>query len=171
MMIAVNSGCSSLWNAVICLILSSIIFTLIGMIIALQATSLNAFIVLSIPVEMILLVPVVLQVCGRMEGVTLYVPSSICMHLRLDEPVTMLSWIIVCFVIIVLYIVACRCVDQNLIDHRKVKIRKRQSYYADSFYHDCKRFSGMSVTLHPVHCFSCCLYWLSYVTGNTGCLY
>ena len=62
--LAVTAGCNALFQVLIGTVLSSILFSLLGLIIATKIHSLNQFLIATVPLELITFVPAILHLTG-----------------------------------------------------------------------------------------------------------
>lgn len=90
--------------------LSSILFTLLGMIIATKITSLNQFILATVPVEMVVFVPAVLHLFRITPAVMGSYPANVCMDLILGRDFSVVGLCLTIGLIALLFWAACQCV-------------------------------------------------------------
>ena len=90
--------------------LSSILFTLLGMIIATKITSLNQFILATVPVEMVVFVPAVLHLFRITPAVMGSYPANVCMDLILGRAFSVVGLCLTIGLIALLFWAACKCV-------------------------------------------------------------
>ena len=108
--LAVAAKCSFLPLLLLGTFLSSVMFTLSGMIIATKITSLNQFILATVPVEIIAFVPAVLHLFNvTPEYIRIY-PANVCMDLIYGREFSVMGLILVIVVIVLLFWAAYKCV-------------------------------------------------------------
>lgn len=90
--------------------LSGVVFTLLGIIIATKITSLNQFILWTVPIEVIGFIPPILHLFGLSPAVLRFYPTSICMNMIAGSRTTVLELLIVFVLIAVLLVTAHKCV-------------------------------------------------------------
>lgn len=90
--------------------LSGIIFTLLGIILATKITSLNQFILWTVPVETMGFAPAILHLFGAAPAVLPFYPASVCMDMIAGKQVTAAGVVIVLAFTAGLLAVAHRCV-------------------------------------------------------------
>lgn len=91
-------------------VLSSVIFTLLGIIIATKVTSLNQFILWTVPIEILGSVPAVFHLFGTSPAILHFYPANVCMDMIAGNQVTPVGLFFVVVLIIVLFIIARNCV-------------------------------------------------------------
>lgn len=108
--LAVAVKCRFLSSLLLGTFLSSIMFTLLGMIIATKITSLNQFILATVPVEMMVFVPAVLHLfCITPAFMGIY-PANVCMDLILGRDFSVVGLALTIGLIVLLFWAACQCV-------------------------------------------------------------
>lgn len=90
--------------------LSGAVFTLLGIIIATKITSLNQFILWTMPVEVLGFVPAILHRFGITPAVLRYYPLNVCMDMIAGKRITASGLVIVMLLIAVLTAAAHQCV-------------------------------------------------------------
>ena len=103
-------------------LISSVIFTLFGVIIATKISSLNQFILATVPVEIITFVPAILHLFGATPEVAGLYPTNACMDLVAGRNASPLGLGLDVLVIAVLFYVARKSVLKMWISHGGVKI-------------------------------------------------
>ncbi|MGM9532915.1 fluoroquinolone export ABC transporter permease subunit [Intestinibacter sp.] len=95
--------------------LSSIIFTLLGIIIATKITSLNQFILCTVPIEIIGFVPAVLHLFDISYYDVFYVyPPNVCIDMIAGNAFSPIGLLFTVVLIYVLFIIARKCVSRML---------------------------------------------------------
>ena len=108
--LGIASGSKSLISVVIGTFLSSSIFTLLGVIVATKITSLNQFILATVPVEVIGFVPALLHLFGVTPSIGKIYPANTCMDLIAVRGFSIPGLLITVICIILLFIAAHKCV-------------------------------------------------------------
>lgn len=90
--------------------LSSIVFTLLGIIIATKITSLNQFILATVPVEIIAFLPAILHLFDITPDFFGFYPGNVCMDLIAGRSFSGTGLILTMVLIAILFWVASRCV-------------------------------------------------------------
>ena len=85
-------------------------FTLSGMIIATKITSLNQFILATVPVEIIAFVPAVLHLFNMTPEYIRIYPANVCMDLILGRDFSVVGLALTIGLIVLLFWAACQCV-------------------------------------------------------------
>lgn len=91
-------------------LLSSIIFTLIGIIIATKITSLNQFILWTVPIELIGFVPAILHLFKLSPIAMRFYPINVCLDLIAGKEVMVIGLFGVAGLIIILFVITYKCV-------------------------------------------------------------
>lgn len=91
-------------------VLSSIIFTLLGIMVATRITSLNQFILWTVPIEIIGFVPAILHLFGVTPSWLKYYPVNICMDMVAGHAPTITGIVMIVALIAILFLVAKRFV-------------------------------------------------------------
>lgn len=110
MVLAVWANCKELHLILLGTSLSSILFTLAGMIIASKIVSLNQFMIATVPFEIIVFIPAILHLCGIMPATMRVYPPIVCMELVTGKMCSWLGLLITIIFMILMFFVACRCV-------------------------------------------------------------
>lgn len=90
--------------------LSSVLFTLSGMIIAAKITSLNRFILAAMPMEILVFVPAVLHLFDITPDFFEIYPGNVCMDLIRGRGFSITGLLFTMVLIAILFLIACRCV-------------------------------------------------------------
>ncbi|MCM1119360.1 MAG: ABC transporter permease [bacterium] len=90
--------------------ISSIVFTLTGIIIATKIISLNQFILYTVPVEIVCFVPAILHLFQITPAWLRYYPVNICMDMISGNPPSAMGILIVTALIAMLFILSRHCV-------------------------------------------------------------
>lgn len=90
--------------------ISSIVFTLLGILIATKVSSLNQFILWTVPVEFIAFTPAIFHLFGVTPKWLQYYPTSICIDFLLGKMPSLEKMIILLVLIICLLIASQKCV-------------------------------------------------------------
>lgn len=102
--------CSRLPMVLIGTALSSVLFTLLGLIIASKITSLNQFLLAIVPVEILAFLPAALHLFGVTPAVLRFYPANVCMDLIAGRACSAIGLILTAALIGLLYVTACQCV-------------------------------------------------------------
>lgn len=106
MFIAITLNLDNIIISTIGTFFSSIIFSLLGLIVASKASSLNQFIVLSIPIEIICFIPPILNVLLDTKSYANLYPFNICISLISgDKNFIMINILILISIIIIIYFI------------------------------------------------------------------
>lgn len=106
MFIAITLNLDNIIISTIGTFFSSIIFSLLGLILASKASSLNQFIVLSIPIEIICFIPPILNVLLDTKSYANLYPFNICISLISgDKNFIMINILILISIIIIIYFI------------------------------------------------------------------
>lgn len=108
--LAVSANCKSLPLVLFGTFLSSVLFTLLGMIIATKITSLNQFILATVPVEILTFVPAILHLFGITPNFIRIYPANVCMDLIAGRTLSVTGLIFAVVLIVLLFFAAHRCV-------------------------------------------------------------
>lgn len=90
--------------------LSSVLFTLLGLIIASKITSLNQFLLATVPVEILAFLPAALHLFGVTPAFLGFYPANVCMDLIAGKGCSPAGLILTAVLIALLYVEACKCV-------------------------------------------------------------
>ena len=101
--------------------LSSVMFTLFGVIIATKIKSLNQFILATVPVEILGFVPGLLHLFGVTPKVFGIYPANSCMDMIAGRSASPLGIVITLVLIALLFFIASRCVRKMWIRQEGVK--------------------------------------------------
>lgn len=93
-------------------VLSNVIFTLIGMIIATKIQSLNQFILWTIPIELICFTPAIYHLFGKSPLILNYYPVNIGMDLIAGKGINVIGFFILSVFIMILMFIAQSCVTK-----------------------------------------------------------
>lgn len=91
-------------------VLSSILFTLVGIIIATRIGSLNQFMIATVPFEIITFVPAILHIWRITPAAMGMYPPNVCMDLVLGRTFSRMGFALTVLMIFLLLFLACRCV-------------------------------------------------------------
>ena len=111
-LLAKAAGCRSLLLVITGTLLSSILFTLFGVIIATKITSLNQFILATVPVEIIGFVPAILHLFGVTPAFCRIDPANACMDMIAGKGFSIAGFLVTFTVIILLFCMAKKCVEK-----------------------------------------------------------
>lgn len=113
MVLALAAGGQNLLLILIGTILSSVIFTLVGLIVATKIGSLNQFFMVIIPIEILCFVPAFLYLFGYKSNVLRWYPINLCLGLIANKNENnMIAIILILTIIALLSIIAYRCVSK-----------------------------------------------------------
>ncbi len=101
--------------------LSSVMFTLFGVIVATKITSLNQFILATVPVEILGFVPGLLHLFGVTPKAFGIYPANACMNLIAGKSASPLGIVITLALIALLFVIASRCVRKMWVKQEGVK--------------------------------------------------
>lgn len=101
---------SSLFSVLAGTFLSGIVFTLSGIIIATKITSLNQFILATIPVEIIAFLPAILHLFHITPGFLRFYPGNLCMDLIAGRSFSVMGLMFTIVLIVMLFWGTYRCV-------------------------------------------------------------
>ena len=90
--------------------LSSVLFTLLGLIIAAKITSLNQFLLATVPVEILAFLPAALHLFGVTPVFLRFYPANVCMDLIAGRACSAIGLLLTAALIGLLYVTACQCV-------------------------------------------------------------
>lgn len=99
---------SSLFPVLAGTLLASFMFTLLGIIAASHIKSLNQFLLLSVPLESICYIPLLAYLLGYMQKSLSLFPTSVCMDLILNKPISAFGIILALAVLLLLFVAARR---------------------------------------------------------------
>ena len=108
----ISVNCRSILLVMCGTFLSGILFTLLGIIIATKITSLNQFILATVPVEVIAFVPAVLHLFGITPEFMRIYPANVCMDMICGREFSVAGLVFTAAMIAVLFYAACRTVSK-----------------------------------------------------------
>lgn len=108
--LALAAGVGHLYIVLPGTVISSILFTLLGMIVATKIVSLNQFILWTVPIEVLAFVPAILHLWGLSPVVLKSYPANVCMDMISGNPFSPIGLFCVMLLIGVLFSVAEKCV-------------------------------------------------------------
>ena len=120
--LAVLANCRALCFVLFGTFLSSVLFTLVGMIIATKTTSLNQFILATVPVELLAFVPVILHLAGITPDFLRIYPANACMDLIAGRAFSVTGLFLTAALIVILLFAAQWCVRNMWTDEGGVKL-------------------------------------------------
>lgn len=103
--------CSRLPGMLLGTFLSSVLFTLLGLIIAARISSLNRFLLVTVPVEILAFLPAALHLFGVSPAWLGWYPANACMDLIAGRSCSAAGLILTAALIGLLYAAACGCVS------------------------------------------------------------
>ena len=106
----ITASCSRLPMVLLGTALSSVLFTLLGLIIASKITSLNQFLLATVPVEILAFLPAALHLFGVTPAFLRFYPANVCMDLIASRACSPIGLILTTALIGLLYVAACKCV-------------------------------------------------------------
>ncbi|WP_242832018.1 ABC transporter permease [Butyrivibrio sp. VCD2006] len=116
------SGCGLLVPALSGTLLASVMFTLFGVIVATKIISLNQFILFTVPVEMFGFIPAIMHLLGVTPSIFRIYPANACMELIGGMGISVVGIFLTIVLIVVLFVIACRCVFKMWQEQGGVKI-------------------------------------------------
>ncbi len=108
--LALAAGVDNLCVVLLGTAISSAIFTLFGIIIATKITSLNQFIIWTVPIEIACFVPAILHLFKITQTWLQYYPINVCMDMVSGQAPSVIGMLIVCVGLVILFAIARRCV-------------------------------------------------------------
>lgn len=102
--------------------LSNILFTLLGLIVATKVTSLNQFLLATVPAEMLAFVPAILHLFGITPTIMKIYPANVCMDLVAGRAFSGIGLILTVALIALLFWTANRCVRNMWQEQGGVKL-------------------------------------------------
>ena len=108
--LGVSARCGALPMMLLGTALSSVLFTLLGLIIAAGITSLNQFLLATVPVEILAFLPAVLHLFGVTPAFLRLYPANVCMDLIAGRGCSPIGLIFTAVLIGLLYAAACQSV-------------------------------------------------------------
>lgn len=109
-LLALTAGITHLHMVLLGTMLSSVLFTLLGMMVATKIVSLNQFILWTVPVEVLAFVPAILHLWGVSPAVLKIYPANLCMDMISGAPVSLPGLFCTVILIGVLFIAVRKCV-------------------------------------------------------------
>ena len=116
------SGCGSLLSVLAGTLLACVMFTLFGIIVATKISSLNQFILFTVPVEIFGFVPAILHLLGLTPAVLRIYPANACMELVGGMGISWVGLILTVLLIGLLFNIACKAVLRMWQEQGGVKI-------------------------------------------------
>lgn len=111
-LLANAAGCGSMLLVLTGTLLSSVLFTLFGVIIATKITSLNQFILATVPVEIVGFVPAILHLFGVTPAFCGIYPANTCMDMIAGKGFSLPGFLLTLVLIILLFRTASSCVEK-----------------------------------------------------------
>ena len=108
--LALSARMANLHFVLLGTVISSIMFTLLGIMVATKITSLNQFILWTVPIEIIGFIPAILHLFGITPSWLSYYPVNVCMDMVMGYTPSAIGILIVVALIVILFSVAKRCV-------------------------------------------------------------
>lgn len=115
MILSISVGGEHITSIVVGTGISSIIFSLFGMIIATKITSLNQFILFTLPIEIVGFVPAIIHLFDGLPGEFTYYPVNLCIDYILGREVPLFGIVILVLMIVVLYKITCNLVSRMFV--------------------------------------------------------
>jgi fluoroquinolone transport system permease protein len=112
----------SMFSVITGTLLSSILFTLFGVIIATKITSLNQFILATVPVEIVGFVPAILHLFGTTSSIGRIYPANACIDMIAGKGFSLSGFLITLVLIILLFRIARDCVEKMWQSQGGIKI-------------------------------------------------
>lgn len=110
MLVALAMGIGSLFYVLPGTVLANTVFTLFGIIISSRITSLNQFILCTVPIEIFAFVPAILHLFNLSPAVLRSYPANVCMDMISGKSFSIIGLLYTVILIIVLYIQARKCI-------------------------------------------------------------
>lgn len=120
--LAVAAGCKAYVQILTGTFLSSVLFTLMGLIIATKIRSLNQFLIATVPIEMITFVPAILHLAGILPDFCRFYPANVCMDLVAGREFSGIGLILTVALVVLLFWAADRCVRKMWQEQGGVKL-------------------------------------------------
>lgn len=120
--LAMAASCKAYFQVLIGTFLSSVLFTMIGLIIATKIRSLNQFLIATVPIEMITFVPAILHLAGISPDFCRIYPANVCMDLVAGRVFSGIGLILTVALIVLLFWAADRCVRKMWQEQGGVKL-------------------------------------------------
>ena len=110
--LAIAAGCPSLPSVLAGTFLSSVLFTLIGILVATRITSLNQFLLATVPVEMLVFLPAIAHLFGLTPSILGSYPANVCMDLIAGRSFSVNGLVLTGALLLLLMFAACRSVGK-----------------------------------------------------------
>lgn len=110
MVLAVSANCKELPRILLGTLLSSVLFTLVGVIIATKIVSLNQFLIATVPFEILIFVPAVLHLWKITPTVMCFYPANVCIDLITGKMCSWVGFFVTIVLIFLMFYIAYRCV-------------------------------------------------------------
>lgn len=110
--LAMGASVLLLPEVIVATTVASMIFTLLGIIVAAHIDSLNQFLLWTVPVEMLCFVPALLYLFDVTPPIFRYYPINVCMGLMAGRPVSWTEILSALLFVVILYLAACKCVKK-----------------------------------------------------------
>lgn len=120
--LAVTADCAAFFQVLIGTFLSSVLFTLLGLIIATKIRSLNQFLIATVPIEMVTFVPAILHLAGILPDYCRFYPANVCMDLVAGRAFSGVGLNFTVALIVLLFWAADRCVRKMWQEQGGVKL-------------------------------------------------
>lgn len=120
--LAIAAGCRLLLSVLAGTFLSSILFTLTGIVIATKIASLNQFLLATVPVEILAFVPAILHLFGSTPSFLRFYPANVCMDFIAGSAFSVTGLILTVALITLLLFAACRCVMKMWVEAGGMKL-------------------------------------------------
>lgn len=108
--LALVAGVDHLYIVLPGTVISSVLFTLLGMIVATKIVSLNQFILWTVPIEVLAFVPAILHLWGVLPAGLKNYPANVCMDMVSGNPFSPIGLLCTIILIGVLFTAAEKCV-------------------------------------------------------------
>lgn len=108
--LCVSVGGKGLFFILLGTFLSSVLFTLVGLIIATKISSLNQFMIATVPFEIVAFVPALLHMFGVTPQFMKIYPPNVCMDLIKGTHFSWIGMMLTVVLIVLLLYIACSCV-------------------------------------------------------------
>lgn len=120
--LAAAAGCPSLPSMLVGTFLSSVLFTLTGILAAAKITSLNQFLLATVPVEILAFVPAIAHLFGMTPSFLGIYPPNVCLDLIAGRGFSVMGLVFTAALILLLTFAACRSVVRMWISAGGVKL-------------------------------------------------
>ncbi len=121
-LLAKAAGCTTILSVLAGTLLSSVFFTLFGIIIATKINSLNQFILATVPVEIVGFVPAVLHLFGVTPALLGIYPANACMDMIAGKGVSVSGLALTLGLIVLLFWIAQQSVEKMWLSQGGIKI-------------------------------------------------